>query len=130
MQATPRYVTYTALLFILGVGSVALADPLKNTLGQQRDVMQALQSNPTDTALSVRLADLAMETGEYQLAIAQMERLVTAQQADAEVMLKLGILYYMIGAYDNARSYLAPLNNPANDRADIRAQAERYLIRM
>lgn len=130
MQTSPRYVSGAALLLIFGIGSMAFADSLNNVTVKQREVYQALQTNPTDEDLTIQLASLAMETGEYQLAIAHMERLVATQPAHAAVRLKLGILYYMIGDYDTARSYLEPLSVSDSHDTAISTQAEHYLARM
>lgn len=93
-------------------------------------VSDALKAKPDNRFLSLHLADLAIETGDYEVAIAPIEKMMLLHPEDAQLKLKLGILYYMIGSYDASKTYLEQLLTPRAEEPEVTAQAKIYLARM
>ena len=82
--------------------------------------------HPADLDTTFRFAHLAVERGDYEAAIGALERMLFFNPKLPRVRLELGVLYFKIGSYEMAQSYLdgALQGNPP---ADIRAQIEVYL---
>ena len=130
MQTKSHYAPIVALLLIAAVSGVALADSIGEKSFELQSISTQLKTNPNDVSLSLHLADLAIETGDYQTAIAPMEKLMVLYPDDAQLKLKLGILYYMVGSYDLAKSYLEQLIGSPSNPPQLAHQAQTYRARM
>lgn len=91
---------------------------------------EQLIANPSDLDLTVTYAELAVELGDYEAAIAPLERLLVHNPDVPKVKLELGILYYLLGSYDAAKTYLTDAKASAVNEPDIAAQADSYLAKL
>ncbi len=87
-------------------------------------------NNPADLDLTIKYAELAVELGDYEAAISPLERVLLSHPDDAKLQLELGVLYYLLGAFDMSKIYLQDAQADAAGNAEIAAQAADYLSRM
>ena len=82
---------------------------------------------PADVELAFRLAERATRLGDYEAAIGVYERILFYNPKLVRVRLELGRLYYRLGAYESARSYLQPISgNPGLSSSEL-ANVTAYL---
>lgn len=106
----------------------APASPPSSALKQQYDeAFQETMRRPADLDALFRFASLATQIGDLEGAVSALERMLLVNQNLPRVRLELGVLYYRLGSYEVARSYLeSALRSPAVP-ADVRRRAEEYL---
>ena len=74
-----------------------------------------------------RFASLAVETGDLEGAVSALERMLILNPDQPRVRMELGILYFRLGSYQAARTYLeTAVASPALP-PDQRARAEDFL---
>ena len=77
-------------------------------------LLQEMMARPNDLDLAFEYAKLSSDVGDFEAAVSTMERMLIYAPNTPRLQLELGILYYRLGAYDVARSYLEQaLANPA-----------------
>ncbi len=87
----------------------------------------AMLQRPDDIAAVRRYAELQIEAENYEAAIATLERLLIPQPNQSQIRTELGILYFRLGSYDAAASYLRKALESTDLTPELRAQAERFL---
>ena len=102
--------------------------PVSAELQQQYDAaFQETLNKPADLDVLFRFAGLASQTGDLEGAISALERMLLINPDLPRVRLELGVLYYRLGSYEAARTYLeTALKSPALP-ADVRGKAQEYL---
>ncbi|HZQ00766.1 MAG TPA: tetratricopeptide repeat protein [Reyranella sp.] len=88
---------------------------------------KATMDKPTDPAVLVRFAEVAVEFGDIEGAISALERLLLIDGDQPAVKLELGVLYYRIGSVEMARTYLEAARDSDSADNDIRQRAETFL---
>src|SRR5215207_4833323 len=83
---------------------------------------------PANLDLSFRFAEVATAAGDYEAAIGALERMLFYNPALPRVRLELGILYFRLGSYEMARSYLAGALAGADAPPEVRARVEPFLF--
>ena len=83
--------------------------------------------NPTDPPTLVRYADLAVQVGDIEGAISALERLLLIDGDQPKVKLELGVLYYRLGSYEAARTYLESARGSGLASPEIKDRAAQYL---
>ena len=83
---------------------------------------------PANLDLSFRFAEIATAAGDYEAAIGALERMLSYNPALPRVRLELGILYFRLGSYEMARSYLAGALAGADVPPEVRARVEPFLF--
>lgn len=83
--------------------------------------------NPTDPPTLVRYADLAVQVGDIEGAISALERLLLIDGDQPRVKLELGVLYYRLGSYEAARTYLESARGSGHASPEIKDRASQYL---
>src|SRR5215203_920491 len=83
---------------------------------------------PANLDLSFRFAEVATAAGDYEAAIGALERMLFYNPALPRVRLELGILYFRLGSYEMARSYLAGALAGAGAPPEVRARVEPFLF--
>lgn len=83
--------------------------------------------NPSDPAVLVKFAKIAVTMGDVEGAISALERLLLIEGDQPEVKLELGVLYYRLGAVDAARAYLEQVRDSELATDDMRQRASTYL---
>jgi hypothetical protein len=69
-------------------------------------VFQDVMANPASVALRTKYAGLLVRSGNYEGGIAALEGLLLAPDAPANIRLELAVLYYRLGSYAMAETYL------------------------
>src|SRR5690554_579059 len=82
---------------------------------------------PADLDIVFRYAELAIRLENYEAAIAALERLLLFNPDLPRVRLELGALYYRLGSYELARSYLNRALESEAVPESVRARARTYL---
>ncbi|MBI3197905.1 MAG: tetratricopeptide repeat protein [Rhodospirillales bacterium] len=83
--------------------------------------------NPTDPPTLLRYADLAVQVGDIEGAISALERLLLIDGDQPKVKLELGVLYYRLGSYEAARTYLESARGSGRASPEIKDRASQYL---
>ncbi len=87
-------------------------------------------SKPANLDVLFRFASLASQTGDLEGAISALERMLLINPDLPRVRLELGVLYYRLGSYEVARTYLESALKSPSLPADVRASAEEYLAQI
>ena len=97
-------------------------------LKQQYDAaFQETLSKPADLDVLFRFATLATQTGDLEGAVSALERMLLINPDLPRVRLELGVLYYRLGSYEVARTYLDTALKSPSLPADVRGKAQEYL---
>lgn len=99
-----------------------------STLEQQFErAFQQMLRNPSDLDNTFRYAELAIRIGDYEAAISALERMLLFNPDLPRVRLELGVLYFRLGSYAIARTYLQRALEGDNVPDDVRARVATYL---
>lgn len=88
---------------------------------------QATMDKPTDPAVLLTFAKVAVEFGDIEGAISALERLLLIDGDQPEIKLELGVLYYRLGSIETAQAYLEEARKSDSATDDIRKRAETFL---
>lgn len=97
---------------------------------QFKEMYAQLLDDPSNTDLTLQYAELAAELGDYEAAVSPLERLLMSNPDVPKIRLELGILYYLLGSYDMAKTYLQEAKQAQSAKPEIIEQADEYLQRM
>ena len=82
------------------------ADPT-SSLKQQADILfKRILLRPNDLEAAFKFAEVETKLGDYEAAIGSLERMLFYNPNLPRVKLELGLLYFRLGSYAMARSYL------------------------
>jgi Tetratricopeptide repeat len=97
-------------------------------LGKQYDAaFQEMLARPADLDVLFKFATLASETGDLEGAVSALERMLLINADLPRVRLELGVLYYRLGSYEVARTYLDSALKSPNLPPEVRNRAERFM---
>lgn len=88
---------------------------------------QETLAKPSDAAVLVRFAKIAVTLGDVEGAISALERLLLIEGDQPEVKLELGVLYFRLGVGDVARAYLEQARDSELATDEVRQRADTYL---
>src|SRR4030095_11690172 len=94
---------------------------------QYNAAFQETMLKPADLDVLFRFATLAAQIGDLEGAISALERMLLINADLPRVRLELGVLYYRLGSYEAARTYLTSALKSPSLPADVRRKAEEYL---
>ena len=110
---------------------VGVAPP---AVAQQPDVQRSIDEgfrrvlqNPGDLGLNRAYAKQLIDAGEYEKAVAALERILITDPSQTAVRIELGALYFRLGSYEAARSYFQRALTDPSLSPELRAQVERFL---
>ena len=119
------------LALLLLLPGVALAQgPVNATPEQEREYDAAFQEmlkRPADLEVLFRFAAIATRAGDYEGAISALERMLLVNPDLPRVRLELAVLYYRLGSFEIARSYLEAVVATPGVAPEVRTRAEQYL---
>jgi Tetratricopeptide repeat len=135
--------THKLLVFLCVTASVAIApvscvraqvpaalSASSELRAQYNAAFQETMRKPADLDVLFRFASLATQVGDLEGAISALERMLLINADLPRVRLELGVLYYRLGSYEAARTYLvSALKSPALP-ADVRRKADEYLAQI
>ncbi|WP_146620123.1 tetratricopeptide repeat protein [Acuticoccus sediminis] len=99
-----------------------------SALEARRDqLFLATLNDPDNLDVAFEYALISAKLGDYEGAIATLERILVFAPNLPRVQLELGVLYYRIGARDMARSYLEAVAAQPNLPAPVRERVESFL---
>lgn len=129
IHAVLRIAAIAALLVMAGLG-LALAQQGSGADERQKAydaAFQATLQDPANLDKLFRFAVLAAETGDLEGAISALERILIINPDLPRVRLELGILYFRLGSYEAALTYLeSALASPALPE-ELRQRAAPFL---
>ena len=112
-------------------GPAAAAPASKGDLEKQYDdAFQEMLKKPADLDVLFKFATIASQTGDLEGAISALERMLLIDGNLPRVRLELGVLYYRLGSYEVARTYLEGALKSPNLPADVRSRAEQFMAQV
>ncbi len=94
---------------------------------QFEEAFQIMLKDPADLDITFKYAELAIKTGDYEAAISALERMLLFNPDLPRVRLELGVLYFRLGSYAIARTYLTRAVQGDNVPDDVRARVATFL---
>lgn len=88
---------------------------------------QANLNDPADLDTTFEYAELAVKVGDVEGGISALERMLIYNPDLPRVRLELGVLYFRLGSYEIARSYLTRAVEGADVPEPVRARVAVYL---
>lgn len=98
------------------------------SLEQEYDAaFQEMVRKPADLDVLFRFATAASKTGDFEGAISALERMLLVNPNLPRVRLELGVLYFRLGSYQVAQTYLEGVLKSETLPPDVRSKAEQFL---
>lgn len=116
----------TILRLVVADAALAQSEPAAGLNREYIAAYDEVQRRPTDLQALYRLANLAVQVGEYVDAISMLERMLLLAPELPRVRLELAVLYYHKGAYEAARFYVEAVLEGAVP-PEVRIRAEKLL---
>ena len=82
---------------------------------------------PADPATLVGFAEIAVRVGDLEGAISALDRLLLIDGDQPDLKLELGVLYFRLGSFEAARSYLDEVRTSARASTAAKARAAEYI---
>lgn len=82
---------------------------------------------PSDPATLMAFAEIAIKIGDLEGAISALDRLLLIDRDQPEVKLELGVLYFRLGSFEAARTYLGDVRFSQRASPVLKARAEEFL---
>ena len=121
-----------AILWLANASPHANADTTDSTAApraKKTALFQQMLRDPANLSVVFAYAEVSARLGDNEAAAAALERLLLFNPNLPRVALELGVLYYRMGSFEAARSYLqkaAALNPPP----DVQARVDQYLAKI
>jgi hypothetical protein len=97
---------------------------------QYDEAFQETLRKPGDLDTLFKFASLASQIGDLEGAVSALERMLLINPDLPRVRLELGVLYYRLGSYEAARTYLETALQSQALPPEVRAKAEEYLAQV
>lgn len=94
---------------------------------QFEQAFEHMLADPSNLDKSFKYAELGIQIGDYEAAISALERMLLYNPDLPRVRLELGVLYFRLGSYAIARSYLTGAVEGDNVPDDVRARVAVFL---
>jgi hypothetical protein len=118
---------WTALLWAASGVASAMAQPAGDLRREYDAAFAQMLQKPADLDVLFKFAAVAAQTGDLEGAISALERMLIVNADLPRVRLELGVLYYRLGSFEIARSYLESALKSATVPPDVRSRAEQFL---
>ena len=113
------------------VAVAAAAQPAAESQSKEYDAaFQETLRQPGNLDVLFRFATVATQTGDLEGAVSALERMLLIDPNLPRVRLELGVLYFRLGSYELARTYLQSALASRSIPADVRAKAEQYMAEL
>jgi len=133
LAALKRIGLVLAILWLASMPAPANAQSSNNDTAaltaRKNALFQQMLRDPANLPLTFAYAEVSVRLGDNEAAASAFERLLLFNPNLPRVALELGVLYYRMGSFEAARSYLqraAALNPPP----DVRARIDEYLAKV
>ena len=94
---------------------------------QYDEAVQEMLRQPANLDVLFKFASLASQTGDLEGAVSALERMLLINPELPRVRLELGVLYYRLGSYEVARTYLASALKSPNLPPEVRSRADQFM---
>ena len=109
----------------------AVAQPASEGQDKEYDAaFQEMLRQPGNLDVLFRFATVATQTGDLEGAVSALERMLLIDPNLPRVRLELGVLYYRLGSYEIARTYLQSALASRNVPPEVRAKAEQFMAEL
>lgn len=109
------------------VASPATAMPGTASKAEYDAAFQQTMEHPADLDVLFRFATVASKSGDLEGAISALERILLINPDLPRVRLELGVLYYRLGSYEVARTYLDGALKSPDLPPDVRERAGQFM---
>jgi hypothetical protein len=123
-----RWVIAAAILF-LPAGAAAQATAAGETASlevQKEALFQQMLRDPSNLDVAFEYADVSRRLGDYEAAVSTLDRMLLFNPDLPRVQADLGELYFRMGSFELARTYLQKAA-AANPPSAVRARIDQYL---
>jgi tetratricopeptide (TPR) repeat protein len=121
----------SALLVGACLALSAVAQPASESQDKEYDAaFQEMLRQPGNLDVLFRFATVATQTGDLEGAVSALERMLLIDPNLPRVRLELGVLYYRLGSYEIARTYLQSALASRNVPPEVRAKAEQFMAEL
>lgn len=124
--STIRVFAFVAIAAISMSSPVLSQQPSSDRVEYDR-LFKASLSNPSDLDTAFKFADLAARLNEYEAAIGALERMLFFNPGLQRVRLELGVLYFKLGSYGQAKTYLTTAIDKPDTPAEVRLRVQGFL---
>jgi hypothetical protein len=104
-----------------GAGAAA-SDP------EYQALFQRMYANPRNLDVTFKFAEVAARLGDYEAAIGALERMLFYNPNQPRVKLELGVLYYKMGGYQVAKSYLDQVRKSPGTPPEVLAKVDEFVV--
>ncbi|MPZ30017.1 MAG: tetratricopeptide repeat protein [Rhodospirillales bacterium] len=128
-----RVVILCAIAWDMAVAAVhsafaqAQSAPSSELKRQYDEAFQETLDKPSDLDALFKFATLATQVGDLEGAISALERMLLINPDLPRVRLELGVLYYRLGSYEAARTYLDTALKSPSVPPEVKKKAGEYL---
>ncbi len=91
---------------------------------------QEMLAQPANLDVLFKFASLASQTGDLEGAVSSLERMLLINPDLPRVRLELGVLYYRLGSYEVARTYLESALKSPNLPPEVRNRADQFMAQV
>ncbi|TAE32166.1 MAG: hypothetical protein EAY65_07260 [Alphaproteobacteria bacterium] len=103
--------------------------PMKPSEAMQ-DAFEKSYAHPEDVDAALRYAKEAIAHGDYESAVAPLERVLMFNSKLASVRLEVGVMYYLLNAHKAAEVHLYQVVTDPKADDDLKKRAYSYLEKM
>src|SRR5215475_2495611 len=108
-------------------GAQTPAPPSSELKKQYDEAFEETLNKPGDLDVLFKYAGLATQVGDLEGAISALERMLLINPDLPRVRLELGVLYFRLGSYEAALTYLETALQSPSLPPDVKAKAQEYL---
>jgi len=111
--------------------SASAQGPVDATPAQEREYDAAFDEmlrQPANLDVLFKFATVATRTGDYEGAVSALERMLLINPDLPRVRLELGVLYFRLGSYEIARTYLETALTSQALSPEVRSRAEQFMV--
>lgn len=91
---------------------------------------QEMLQRPADLNVLFKFATVATQTGDLEGAISALERMLLINPDLPRVRLELGVLYFRLGSYEVARTYLEAVLASPGITPEVRSRTEQFMAEL
>jgi tetratricopeptide (TPR) repeat protein len=96
---------------------------------QRQQLFEQMLRKPSELDTMFAYADVAARLGDNEAAVSTLERMLLFNPDLPRVQLELGALYFRLGSFETARTYLLKAAD-ANPPPEVRARIDQYLAQI
>jgi hypothetical protein len=113
-------------LFLTVAASPLTVPEREQLLAQKQTLLQQMMQSPANVDVILTYARVSAQLGDNEGAISALERLLLFKPNMPQIELELGVLYFRLGSFELARSYLEKANAD-NPPPELKPRINRYL---